>query len=59
MCTIVKTSKGYQANLSVKYGSIELKKITLGKELVKELKAAVIIKENESLTFEWPTGARN
>jgi hypothetical protein len=36
-----------------------LKKITLGKELVKELKAAVIIKENESLTFEWPTGARN
>lgn len=59
MCTIAKTSKGYQANLSVKYGNIELKKVTLGKELVKELKSAVIIKENESLTFEWPTGARN
>lgn len=59
MCTILKKGKGYQANISVKNGSLELKKIILGKNLIKELKSNVIIKENESLMFEWPTGTRN
>jgi hypothetical protein len=59
MCTILKTAKGYQVSLSVKYGSLELKKIVLGKDLVKEVKSAVVIKENQSVTFELPTGILN
>jgi len=56
MCHIIKTTKGYQANLSVKYGSITLKKFTLGKALVKELKSATTLNENQNITFEWSTG---
>ncbi|WP_211290328.1 GH116 family glycosyl-hydrolase [Polaribacter gangjinensis] len=52
ICEISESKKGYQVNLSVKYGSIELKKFVLENQKMKTFKKAIILKENENLTIE-------